>query len=169
MWRWWKLAWNSKIRFIWFLLFIGTSLSVVILDIDPRAFIFISVIIGTTIYQNSQRALSLYLNQCQVVSCQPEPTTKSEFRSTILQLVHSIHFNKSTYPCCRIESCTVLSYCVSPSFFKKWKRFYNIFKTFHLLRCVILLPMLLYANALLEQQKRIKAAWLDILHNSYKS
>ena len=77
-----------------------------------------------TIYQNSQRVLCLYLNQCQVVSCQPEPTTKSDVRSIILQLVHSIHFNESTYPYCRIESCAVLSYFVSPSLLTKWKRFY---------------------------------------------
>ena len=102
---WWKLAWNSGTRSIWFLLFNRTSsLSVVILDMDPRALIFLSVIVGT-IDQNNQGVLSLYLNQCQVVSCQPEPTAKSEVRSIILQLVHSIHFNKSTYPCRQIESC----------------------------------------------------------------
>ena len=101
---WWKLAWNSGTRSIWFLLFNRTSLSVAILDMDPRAFIFLSVIVGT-IDQNNQGVLSLYLNQCQVVSCQPEPTAKSEVRSIILQLVHSIHFNKSTYPCRQIESC----------------------------------------------------------------
>ena len=122
--RRWKLARNSGIRSIWFWLFIRTSLSAVILDVDPRAFISISVIIGATIYQNSQRVLSLYLNQCQVVSCQPEPTAKSEIRSIILQLVHSIHFNKSTYSCCWIESCAVLCYFVSLSFLMKWKRFY---------------------------------------------
>ena len=58
--HWWKLARNSRTRSIWFLLFIRTSLSVVTLDIDPRA--FISLIIGATIYQNSQRVLSVYLN-----------------------------------------------------------------------------------------------------------
>ena len=88
-----KKVWNSS---IWFWLFIRTSLSVVILDIDSRTFISISVIIGATIYQNSQRVLCLYLNQCQVVSCQPEPTAKLDVRSIISQLVYSIHFNEST-------------------------------------------------------------------------
>ena len=122
--RWWKLARKSGIRSIWFWLFIRTSPSVVILDIDPRTFISISVIIGAKIYQNSQRVLCLYLNQCQVVFYQPEPTAKSDVRSIILQLVHSIDFNESTYPHCWIESCAVLSYFVSPSLLTKWKRFY---------------------------------------------
>ena len=116
-----KKLWNSS---IWFWLFIRTSPSVVILDIDPRTFISISVIIGATIYQNSQRVLCLYLNQCQVVSCQPEPTAKLDVRSIISQLVHSIHFNESTYPYCWIESCAVLFYFASPSLLTKWKRFY---------------------------------------------
>ena len=120
----WKLARNSGIRSIWFWLFIRTSPSVNILDIDSRTFISISVIIGATIYQNSQRVLCLYLNQCQVVSCQPEPTAKLDVRSTISQLVHSIHFNESTYPYCWIESCAVLFYFASPSLLTKWKRFY---------------------------------------------
>ena len=122
--RWWKLARKSGIRSIWFWLFIRTWPSVVILDIDPRTFISISVIIGATIYQNSQRVLCLYLNQCQVVSCQPEPTAKSDVRFIILQLLYSIHFNESMYPYCQTEPCAVFSYFVSPSLLTKWKRFY---------------------------------------------
>ena len=133
---------------------------------DPRALIFLSVIVGT-IDQNNQGVLSLYLNQCQVVSCQPEPTAKSEVRSIILQLVHSIHFNKSTYPCRQIESCFYFFILLRfTKFFMKWKRFYYIFITFYLLWCIILLPMLGYTNALLEQQKGIKTVWLDIHQDS---
>ena len=159
---WWKLAWNSGTRSIWFLLFNRTSLSVAILDMDPRAFIFLSVIVGT-IDQNNQGVLSLYLNQCQVVSCQPEPTAKSEVRSIIIQLVHSVHFNKSTYPCRQIDL-RILLVLFCPIAFHQV--FWWNFITFYLLWCIILLPMLGYADALLEQQKGIKTVWLDIHHDS---
>ena len=157
--RWWQLARNSGIGSIWFWLFIKTSLSVVILDIDPGTFISISVIIGATIYQNSQRVLSLYLNQCQVVSCQPEPTSKSDVRYHIII--------SSQYPLQRINVSMLLNWVLFSFILLRFTKFFDEMEAF-LLNCYnIFIFYQCWATLLLFWN--IKTAWLDMLRDSYKS
>ena len=115
--RWWKLARNSEMRSIWFWLFIRTSLSVVILDIDPRTFNFHSRNYwGNNLSEQPTSAESVFKS---MPGCFLPTRTDSKIGGPFHHITVS-----SQYPFQRINVCMLLNWALCSFILLRFTKFF---------------------------------------------